>query len=215
MFFGCYQNKNESKIDTNKEVSAVNSVTANYNSVEKDTLNKFQFLTKKGDTIKVSYLKDTLRITFNNEYARINIPYSAPVESIIPCNCLAIKKKRDFFVYENHYLYRDSILLLPVLDFDGRINLFVINTNNGKTLPVHKPRESYMLNTYLTWFVFNEKNGLIITSNSLDLEGKTILHTFKINKSELAYKKSINKQSNWDIYSDEENMKDYIKRIAK
>jgi hypothetical protein len=214
MLFGCFQNTDENNNSNNtKTISVVDSLSDK--GFVTDTLNRFQFTTKKGDTVKVSFHKDTLYVKFNNKDSQITIPFSAPIDNIIPCNCLAVKKRNGQFDYESYYLYKDSLLLLPVLDFDGRINLFVINTFNRRVLPVHKPRESYMLNTYLTWFVFNEKSGVITTSNSLDLDGKTMIHTFKITKSELTYLKSINKQSNLNIYSDEEKMKEYIKRIAK
>jgi hypothetical protein len=96
LFFVGFQNVGENKAEKNKEISLKDKSTIK--SFEVDTLNKFQFRTKKGDVIKISYQNDTIRILFNDKASLINIPYTAPIENVVPCNCLAIKKKIYLFI---------------------------------------------------------------------------------------------------------------------
>lgn len=213
LVFGCSQNTEQT---TNAiKVKSVDSTILNTVEPINDSVNRFQFSTRSSDSIKITYYQDTIHIAFNNKLTVVKIQYSAPVDIVVPCNCLAVKKNKTQFYYENYYVYKDSILLLPVMDLNNRINLFVVNINSGKLLYTYKPRESYMLSTYLTWFIFNEKNGTIITSNSIDLEGKTMIHIFKINQAEIGYVKSVDKKANLDIYDDEQKMKNFIKLISK
>lgn len=209
--FGCFENTEQNV--KNIKVISVDSTILRAEEPRNDTGNRLQFKAQNKDSINVTYYLDTIHVTFNNKRP-IKIQYSTPVDIVVPCNCLAIKKDKGQFNYENYYLYKDSLLLLPVMDLNNRINLFVLNINNGILLYTNKPRKSYMLSTYLTWFIFNEKNGTIITSNSLDLEGKTMIHFFKINHSEIRYINTINKIASLDIYDDDEKMKTFIRKIT-
>jgi len=213
LVWGCSQNI-ERDMNVVKMQSA-DSIGLNTLELANDSINRFQFSFHINDSIKVKHYQDTIYVTFNSTPKTIKIQYTAPVDIIVPCNCLAVKKNNAEFSFTNYYVYKDSILLLPVMDLSNRINLFVININNGKLLYCYKPRESYMLSTYLTWFIFNEKNGTIITSNSIDLEGKTVIHYFKIYQSEIGYVKSVNKVTNLEVYDDEKKMKNFIKQISK
>ena len=213
LVWGCSQNI-ERDMNVDKMQSA-DSIGLNTLELANDSINRFQFSFHINDSIKVAHYQDTIYVTFNSTPKTIKIQYTAPVDIIVPCNCLAVKKNNAEFSFTNYYVYKDSILLLPVMDLSNRINLFVININNGKLLYCYKPRESYMLSTYLTWFIFNEKNGTIITSNSIDLEGKTVIHYFKIYQSEIGYVKSVNKVTNLEVYDDEKKMKNFIKQISK
>ena len=198
----------------NPSNSAIND-SISVKNYDTNTINKLKIHTKYNETIILSFKRDTIHIKFTNQKSQLKIPYSSPVDNVMPCNGIAVRKKRGQYIYVTHYLYNDSLLMLPLLDLNNRMNLLVVNIFNGRVLPINIPRETNFLCTYLTWFIFIEKSREIITSNSLDLFGKTLLHTFKITPTEILHVKSIENQSNFNIYEDENKMKDYINRIGR
>jgi hypothetical protein len=187
------------------------------NIIDKDTINRLEFISNKGESFIITYFNDNIYIKIRGKRMKtpIAIPYNSPIDKIIPCNGIAINKGKDTFEYKDYYMYNDTILLLPVFDFGNRINLFVINTLSGKTFSADKPRKSSMLSTYLNWFIFNQMEGSIITSNSLDLDGKTVIHKFKIINHELIYVSNEHIQSKFEIYSDDTIMKEFIRVISE
>lgn len=183
-------------------------------TITTDSINRIQGVLKNGDKLDICYKDSSIKININGKVIA-QIPYSIPDEIVIPCNGLAVKCKNKPVIYKDYYINKDNFLLLPVFDFDGRINLFGINIKNGEILQLNKPRKSKTLSTNLTWFILDEDKGVIRTFDSLDDEGKSLMHIFKISPSEFLHIKSTYKKIGFDVFSDELKVKKYIEKMLK
>jgi hypothetical protein len=181
-----------------------------------DGLNSLQFTNVSGDNFKVDYINDTIQINRGLKNSLLKIPHKSPAfESILPCNCLAIFDKKETIRFENHYFYNDTLLLLPVKSINNITYLLTINLNSGKTLNLNGRNETKLLGTYLTVFVINASDKTIITSNSLDLNEKALIHYFTISGAQIKEIKSVEKTYNRDVNYNEEKMKVLIHSLVR
>lgn len=72
---------------------------------------------------------------------------------------------------------------MPLTEVNNRINLIAIDLVDKKEINYQFKQTSDILTTAINSFYFNEKSNIIISTNSLNYEGKTTVHYYKLDKS--------------------------------
>jgi hypothetical protein len=188
--------------------------SANINMIEtsitNDSINVLKG-SKDKISIDVNYMNDSISIEIRGK-KKIKVFYKSPIDEILPCVGILIKEGAQQISYSDHYIYQDSILLLPVQDINNRINLFVININSGNLIPIIKPVESDFLTTAYPWFGFDSGKGVIISTNSIPLQGKTTIHKYKLSAG-LRYVKTFSEKINTDVVTEEKAMEKIMMKL--
>lgn len=200
---------------TGKHIDATNTFIKNEvveTFINDDSINVLKS-SKEGASLEVYYTNDSISINAGKKKT-FKIPYKSAVDKILPCVGLFIKKGDKEYLYADHYIFRDSILLLPVQEINNRINLVVINISSGSVIPAIKPRESDFLTTAYPWFGFDVSKGIIITTNSIPLQCKTGIHKYKLGTG-LSYVGMLSENINSEAKSDEKELERIMTGLLK
>jgi len=165
VFFGC--NAKTKEKDISKHV-----VKNEQNKLEIDSL---EVKDKVGALYTIKYYNDSIHVSQNKKDI-IKIGYLNRFDKVFPLNGLIINdKSRDCYITDN------EMLLLPLNEVNNRINLIVIDLINKKQINYQfKETSDDILTTAINSFYFNEKSKIIISTNSLNYEGKTTVHYYKL-----------------------------------
>lgn len=150
--------------------------------IVKNELHKFQIDSlevkdKAGDIYTIKYYNDSIHVSQNKKDI-IKIAYLDRLDQVFPLNGLIVNDTS-----KDCYITNDNLLLLPLNEVNNRINLIVIDLINKKQINYQFKETSDILTTAINSFYFNEKSKIIISTNSLNYEGKTTVHYYKLGKN--------------------------------
>jgi len=166
VFSGC-NSKNKENAISNNPIK---------NKQEKFENNSLEVKDKEGVLYTIKYYNDSIYVDQGKNNI-IKIGYLNRSDQAFPVNGLIVNdKSKDCYITDNH------ILLLPLNEVNNRINLIAIDLKNKKEINYQFKETSDILTTAINSFYFNEKNNIIISANSLNYEGKTTVHYYKIGK---------------------------------
>jgi hypothetical protein len=171
VFLGC--NAKTTEKDISKHV-----VKNEQNKLEIDSL---EVKDKVGALYTIKYYNDSIHVSQNKKDI-IKIGYLNRFDKVFPLNGLIINDKfRDCYITDN------EMLLLPLSEVNNRINLIVIDLRNKKQINFQFKEISDILTTAINSFYFNEISKIIISTNSLNYEGKTTVHYYKLGKKTITH----------------------------
>lgn len=166
VFSGC-NSKNKENAISNNPIK---------NKQEKFENNSLEVKDKEGVLYTIKYYNDSIYVDQGKNNI-IKIGYLNRSDQAFPVNGLIVNdKSKDCYITDNHFL------LLPLNEVNNRINLIAIDLKNKKEINYQFKETSDILTTAINSFYFNEKNNIIISANSLNYEGKTTVHYYKIGK---------------------------------
>ncbi len=167
VFLGCNLKNEESAISNNLIKSEQGKINIDSLKV-KDKAGVLYTIKYYNDTIYVDRVKKNI----------IKIGYQNRSDQTFPVNGLIVNdNSTDCYITGNY------ILLLPINEVNKRINLIAIDLKNKKEINCQFKDTSDIITTAINSFYFNEKTNIIISTNSLNYEGKTTVHYYKIGKS--------------------------------
>ncbi|KQB37443.1 hypothetical protein [Flavobacterium aquidurense] len=167
VFLGC--NAKTKEKDVSKQI-----VKNEQNKLEIDSL---EVKDKQGVLYTIKYFNDTIYVDQGKKNI-LKIGYLNRLDRAFPVNGLIVNdKSADCYITDN------QILLLPLNEINNRINLFAIDLKIKKEINYQFNDTSDIITTAINAFYFNEKTNIIISTNSLNYEGKTTVHYYKIGKS--------------------------------
>jgi hypothetical protein len=159
----------------NKENKVSNNIIKN--KQENFEIDSLEVKDKEGVLYTIKYYNDTIYVD-QAKKSIIKIAYLNRLDRAFPINGLIVNdKSTDCYITDN------NILLLPLNEVNNRINLFAIDLKNKKEINYQFNDTSDIITTAINSFYFNEKTNIIISTNSLNYEGKTTVHYYKIGKS--------------------------------
>lgn len=159
----------------NKENPVSNTVIKN--KQEKFEIDSLEVKDKKGFLYTIKYFNDTIYVDQAKKNI-VKIGYLNRLNNPFPINGLIVNdKSADCYITDN------QILLLPLNEVNNRINLFAIDLKIKKVIDYQFNDTSDIITTAINAFYFNEKTNIIVSTNSLNYEGKTTVHYYKIGKS--------------------------------
>lgn len=121
---------------------------------------------------EVRYSDKTIYI-YKHENILVKIPYSYD-EQVLPVNGLVISN--DTVTY-NYYIYK-GLLFIPIREINNRMNMIILDLEKRKYLKYSNG--NYLIPTSLNWFYLDTKTGLLVGSNQINTEGKTMIHYYGI-----------------------------------
>ena len=137
---------------------------------------------KDGVIYTVKYYNDSIHVC-RNEKNIVKIVYFNRSDEVFPVNGLIVNDKlADGYITDNH------ILLLPLSEVNNRLNLIAIDLINKAEIEYQFKGRADMITTGINCFYYNEKNNFIVGTNSLNYEGKTTVHYYKISKKLIVHK---------------------------
>lgn len=167
VFLGCNLKNKENAISNN----------AIKNGQQKFEIDSLEVKDKEGILYTIKYYNDSIYVNQGKNNS-IKIGYLNRFDQAFPVNGLIVNdKSTDCYITNNH------ILLLPLNEVNDRINLMAIDLINRKEIDYQFKESSDILTTAINSFYYNEKSNIIISTNSLNYEGKTTVHYYKIGKS--------------------------------
>ena len=131
---------------------------------------------KDGILYTIKYYNDSIYVTQDKKNI-IKIGYLNRFEKAFPVNGLIVNDKS-----KDCYITNSDILLLPLNEVNNRINLIAIDLLNKKEIYYQFKEQSDIISTAINSFYFNENTNIIVSTNSLNYEGKTTVHYYKIGK---------------------------------
>ncbi|MCC9073881.1 hypothetical protein LNQ49_20050 [Flavobacterium sp. F-65] len=154
------------------------------NEQEKFEVDSLEVKDKEGILYTIKYYNDSIYVTQNKKNI-IKIGYLNRFEKAFPVNGLIVNdKSKDCYITDSH------ILLLPLNEVNNRINLIAIDLINKKEISYQFKEKSDLITTAINSFYFNEKSNIIVSTNSLNYEGKTTVHYYKIGKDLITHQGS-------------------------
>ena len=135
---------------------------------------------KVGILYTIKYTNDTICVQREKEViARID--YKVGIDKIFPINGLIVSNES-----KNCYITKNQVLLLPLLEVNNQLNMIVVDLKKAKELQYrNKENQIDLITTGINCFYFNEEKMTIIGSNTLNYDGKTTLHYYKINSENI------------------------------
>ncbi|OXB20372.1 hypothetical protein B0A80_19160 [Flavobacterium tructae] len=167
VFLGCNSKNKENVI-------SINEIKKEQVKFEIDSL---EVKDRKGLLYTIKYYKDSIYVN-QGRHNIIRIAYPNRFDNVFPINGLIANDKST-----NVYITNNHILLLPLSEVNNRINLIAIDLVNKKEINYQFKQRSDIITTGINSFYFNEKNNIIISANSLNYEGKTTVHYYKIGRN--------------------------------
>lgn len=169
VFLGCNLKSNEKAV--------VKQVTKNQQGKVETETESIEVKDKEGIIYTIKYYNDSIHVDQGKKNI-IKIGYLDRLDKVFPVNGLIVNdKSKDCYITDNH------ILLLPLTEVNNRINLIAIDLVEKKEINYQFKQTSDILTTAINSFYFNEKSNIIISTNSLNYEGKTTVHYYKLDKS--------------------------------
>lgn len=147
------------------------------NEQHKFEIESLEVKDKAGILYTIRYYNDSIHVTQNKKEI-LKIAYLDRLDQIFPLNGLIVNDTS-----KDCYITDDNLLLLPLTEVSNRINLIVIDLINKKQINYKFKDTSDILTTAINSFYFNEKSKIIISTNSLNYEGKTTVHYYKTGKN--------------------------------
>lgn len=144
---------------------------------EISTIDSLKVKDKEGVLYTIKYDKDSLHIS-QGSINIIKINYPNRFDKAFPVNGLIVNDKSAAC-----FITSDHVLLLPLNEVNNRINLMAIDLRNKKEINFQFKERSDVITTAINSFYFNEKSNIIISTNSLNYEGKTTVHYYKMGKN--------------------------------
>jgi hypothetical protein len=149
------------------------------NTSDLEVPNKLSLRTTKGESIRIVYLEPEIKIFFSDKRPPILIPYSAPDSVTLPCTCLAVKLKSGNVVFKDHFILRDSLLVLPMFYHNANLELMVINLNKGVALNfVRKKYTSHYLDG--RWLILNESSSEMVSISGFPLDNYKLVRFYQL-----------------------------------
>ena len=167
VFLGC-------NLKTKEKAVSKQIVKNEQNKFEIDSL---EVKDKAGVLYTIKYYNDSIYVNQGKKNI-IKIDYLNRFDKVFPLNGLIVND-----ISKDCYITDDDLLLLPLSEVNNRINLIVIDLINKKQINFQFKETSDILTTAINSFYFNEKSKIIISTNSLNYDGKTTVHYYKIGKS--------------------------------
>ncbi len=161
------------------------------NSFKSDSLDSLFFT-------DVQYINKAIYV-YKKENIITKVPYNYD-EQVLPVKGLVIS---DDTIIRNYYIYNNNILLIPVNEVNNRMNLVVVNLKEKKYLKYN--HDNYLIPTSINWFYFDVKTGILIGSNQINPDGKTMIHFYSITDKEIKLLKSES------VFLDERICQDYAR----
>lgn len=147
------------------------------NEQDKFEIDSLEVKDKNGVLYTIKYYDDSIHVS-KGKNDIIKIRYHKRFDEVFPINGLIVNdKSRDYYITGN------EMLLLPLSEVNNRINLVVVDLINKKLINYQFKEAFDILTTAINSFYFNEKDNIIISTNSLNYEGKTTVHYYKIGKN--------------------------------
>ncbi|MBF7093084.1 hypothetical protein IUY40_16245 [Flavobacterium sp. ALJ2] len=141
---------------------------------DKFEIDSLEVKDKNGVLYTIRYYNDTIYISKGKENI-LKIGYRERFDKVFPINGLIVNdKSKDCYITNNY------MLLLPLSEVNNRINLVVVDLIDKKQINYQFKQTSDIITTAINSFYFNEKNNIIISTNSLNYEEKTTVHYYKI-----------------------------------
>ena len=170
LFYGCNPKNNKgtiSKKESNKECI--------------DSDNERQIVhDNEGILYTIKYANDTICVQKENDIIT-KIDYRVGIDKIFPINGLIVSNES-----KNCYITKNQVLLLPLLEVNNQLNMIVVDLKKAKELQYrNKENQIDLITTGINCFYFNEEKMTIIGSNTLNYDGKTTLHYYKINNENI------------------------------
>jgi hypothetical protein len=137
---------------------------------------------KAGILYTIKYYNDSIHVS-QDKNDIIKIGYLNRFDKVFPLNGLIVNDRS-----KQCYITDNNILLLPLSEVNNRINLIVIDLRNKKQINFQFKETSDVLTTAINTFYFNEKNEIIISTNSLNYEGKTTVHYYRLGEKVITHK---------------------------
>lgn len=132
----------------------------------------------------------SIKLSLNIDTFQMKIPYGVEEDKRIVCNsCLCIHDgKNDSFA--SNYLIGDSILLLPIMDFN-RILLFGINFKRKILLYNNILKDIYLATTLDAFFYDSRNNEITIVDfpylNKSGKKSERLIHIFIVKSTTFNY----------------------------
>lgn len=137
------------------------------------------FNTERNLKIFVEYSKKSIYIK-NDKDTIVIVPYNYD-EEVLPVYGLVTSGDTTIHSY---YIYKDKLLLLPVNDINNRMNLLIIDLQQKQYLKFANS-DNYLIPTSINWYYFDIKNLIIVASNQINPDGKTMIHYYEISNDEI------------------------------
>jgi hypothetical protein len=146
---------------------------------------------------KIKYANDTIYVCKNADTVfKTQYVFS---EKVLPFYGLIT---REDTVSRCYYIYQKKYLFIPLNEINNRWNIIVLNLQTKQEVSA---QNGNMISTSVNWFYLDVKTGLLVSSNSINYDGKT----------EIAYNKIVNEkmvvQKSKKVRLDNEICMDYWK----
>ncbi len=176
--------------------------------------NKLNFRTAKGDSIRILYLEPEIKIFFGDKRSPFLIPYSAPDSVTLPCTCLAVKLKSGNVVFKDHFILRDSLLVLPLFYNGWYLSLKVINLTTGKDLDfVEKKYSRHELFGRYPWYILNESTSEIVSISGFPLDNYKLVSFYQLKTRVFKLVKAKKLKVDYFVLEEEKGIKAFIKTL--